>query len=123
MRIWIFDLKDDFRHLAVQYGFRVLHPNLALNLLQPLPFLSWPEQVAIFITVFCKAFYAAEHAKQILAETLRTVPPPSSLAELCRVITALFGKGDTYQRRDAGMGVLARLQRLADRYPGLFAIT
>lgn len=117
-KLWIFDPKDDFRQFAIEHQFLVIHPGVCLNLVAPLDFLRWPEQVALFVSVFCKAFYSAEYARQVLVDGLRTTP--QSLADLCTKIHQSVSKADTYQRRDACTGVTARLQRIGDRYPNVF---
>lgn len=123
IKLWILEPKDDAAHIAVAHDdFLLLHPDLDFSPLAPLPFVSQEEQYATFGTVFASCFFGAEHVTQVLHAAL-TKRRPRSILELRRAVADLATKSDTYARRDALNGVIQRLERLIDRYPGIARAT
>lgn len=121
---WILDPKDDAKYLAASDpNFLVFHSHAPYTPLQVPPYVCRAEHIAAFITCFAKAFYGAEHTKQVLNEALHKIyadRDQPSIEDLKHTVDSMYSKIDTYSRRDAIRGVSLRLQRIQDLYPGIF---
>jgi hypothetical protein len=124
VRLIVVDRKDDTRALAARdERFLILHPEVALNIIQQPNGVSRAEHISTIVTCFARAFFGGEHLKQVLTDALQQAfaqHEQPSLADVLAVLQRMSAKGDTFTRRDAIAGVSLRLQRFAALYPGLF---
>jgi hypothetical protein len=120
----VVDRKDDTRALAARDDrFLILHPEVALNIIQQPNEVSRAEHISTIVTCFARAFFGGEHLKQVLTDALQQAfaqHAQPSLADVLTILQRMSAKGDTFTRRDAISGVSLRLQRFAALYPGLF---
>jgi Type IV secretory pathway, VirB4 components len=120
----VVDRKDDTRALAARDDrFLILHPEIALNIIQQPTGISRAEHISTIVTCFARAFFGGEHLKQVLTDALQQAfaqYPQPALADVLAILQRMSAKGDTFTRRDAIAGVSLRLQRFAALYPGLF---
>jgi hypothetical protein len=123
IRLWIMDLKDDYRFLAARHpSMLTLTDRTRLSLLRVPPYLTVGQHLGIFVDTFADALWGGEGTKQVLTEALtilyrQTMSP--SLVDLRLTLTELKRKGDTYQRVNAIDGACQRLKRIETQYPGI----
>ncbi|MBV8518830.1 MAG: ATP-binding protein [Acidobacteria bacterium] len=120
----IVDRKDDTRALAAHdERFLILHPDVALNIIQQPPGITRPEHISTIVTCLARTFYGGEHNKQVLTDAHHQAfaqHEQPSLADVMAILRRMSAKGDTFSRRDAITGASLRLQRFAALYPGMF---
>ena len=119
--VWTIDAESDSQANAVNDDRTlIIDADAPVNLLQRPTFLTRAEHQAVFTSVFTRSFFSGEHGRQVVSTAFDKLAEYDTLADMARIVDAAQIKSDTYAQRDAMRGVLLRLQRIGQLYPGLY---
>jgi hypothetical protein len=120
---WVPDAKDDYRKLALDYGFLVLDlSTISLNLLQRQAHLSTLQLITTFNLTFSQALWSGQNQQAVITKALHAVYARlanPTLLDLKREIDTQYSPKLSFSERDQLRGVSNRLQQLFDVFPGL----
>jgi hypothetical protein len=122
VKMWIIDLKDDYRSLAVANPrIVILHPDVPYNMLTPPPHLSAAQSDDLFIQTFSSSYYLGETGKSELFRALQTARANHDhicIDDLPATLEGSIRKTDTYSQRDHKQNLANELRRFSRAYPG-----
>ncbi|MFI5298803.1 MAG: hypothetical protein ACHREM_11965 [Polyangiales bacterium] len=120
---WIPDAKDDYRKLALDYGFLILDlSTIPFNPLQRLEHLSTLQLITTFNLTFSQALWSGQNQQAVITKALHAVYASianPTLRDLQREVDAQYSPKLSFAERDQLRGVSNRLQQLLDVFPGL----
>ena len=123
VRLWVLDLKDDYRAIAAHHPRMVIiHPGAPYNLLTPPRHQTVNQADDVLINTLASTFYLGQTGKSELSRALQTTREERENAcinDLITTLDAIPARNATYAERDAKRGLADRLRRFGLAYPGL----
>ena len=117
------DYKGDYEKIAATHDdFIILHKDCPVNILDPLPGIDLAEFVNMIVTLTARSYYGGEHLRQIAHKTLHAAyqaqQVPTVREWYDKTKASLSGK-HSFQETDAINGLLNRLTRFLEQFPGM----